>query len=167
MIKEALWPLLRRSSAFLVPLLFLGCGGANPEVRTDRFLAEWTDKFGVRRLVVVSEGALAERPDGYNWFIDDHWTPLEIGSGMQRLVFGGTCRITGAVIPPMSPSEGYAYWRNLVRDCVQYYFHQNEAIHPLEAERRGREYVEGLCPCLVELTRQHDPELKLDIPAEE
>lgn len=82
------------------------CSGAFEDVRTDRTIAVFKSTKGPK-LVLVSDAALKDAdPERFrgNWNRSD-FTHSELSDAMTRFLFGGRCKISGAVIPPITPEE--------------------------------------------------------------
>lgn len=142
----------------------LGCGGAYPDIRTDRSLAVLEDQAG-KRLVLVSDSAITDAPDTFHRIeSDDEWSGTELERAFHRLVQGGRCRISGATIPTMTPPEAKDFWCSMVFSYGIDLRKQNSELPTGEVERQARSFIGQTFPLLVGLAEQYDPALTLQRP---
>ena len=149
-------------AGFCCLLVGLGCARAICEVRHDRTLAEMSDSHGHLQMVLVSEKALEAAPANFKDLDESHWTEGDLRTGAELLLKGGTCQISGAKVPPMTPIEAKDFWISMVYGNGYSLRKKNPALPLDEAERQSRLYVSRLAPEIEALARQYDPALKLE-----
>lgn len=103
----------------VLPLtLLVACAGAFKEVRESRSIAVYQDPEKGPRLVLLSDIALVEDERSafprFHEATTQEMTVQDQQWAMRKLVLGGECFDSGAVIPPMTEDSLHWLWAELV-----------------------------------------------------